>query len=142
VSTSDYDAIIMTNGPWVANNVHFQTAPTSPQFLRFSLFNWSIGGLDSTQGLVNNRNYLFSIVDNVSSFRYYYDGVLQTQTSASTIPKRFSTFCVGCWFDGGGRQRHLDAFIAEIIMFDRALTNEERIDVEKYLAKKWAIKLL
>jgi prepilin-type N-terminal cleavage/methylation domain-containing protein len=142
VSTTDFDAIIMTNGPWVANNVHFQTAPTSPQFLRFSLLGWTALNLDSTQGLVNNRNYLFSVVDNSSSMKYYFDGTLQTQSTIPTVPKRFSTFCVGCWFDGGGRQRYLDAFIAEIIMYDRALTNEERIDVEKYLAKKWAIKLL
>ena len=31
--------------------------------------------------------------------------------------------------------------IAELIVFDRALNAEERASVEKYLAKKWSIKI-
>jgi prepilin-type N-terminal cleavage/methylation domain-containing protein len=142
VSTGDFDAIIMTNGPWITNNVHFQTLPSSSPILRFSLLGWTALQLDSTQSLVNNRNYLFTVVDNSSSMKYYFDGTLQTQSTIVTVPKRFSTFCIGCWFDGSNRQRYLDAYIGEIIMYDRALNNEERFDVEKYLARKWALKLL
>ena len=31
--------------------------------------------------------------------------------------------------------------IGEIIIYDRALNDNERMDIEKYLAKKWNIKI-
>jgi prepilin-type N-terminal cleavage/methylation domain-containing protein len=34
-----------------------------------------------------------------------------------------------------------NGFISEIILYNRNISNDERIDVEKYLAKKWAIKI-
>jgi prepilin-type N-terminal cleavage/methylation domain-containing protein len=34
-----------------------------------------------------------------------------------------------------------NGYISEIILYNRNLKNDERIDVEKYLAKKWAIKI-
>jgi len=37
--------------------------------------------------------------------------------------------------------KEFDGYIAEIIIFQRALKNEERIDIEKYLSKKWGIKI-
>jgi len=40
-----------------------------------------------------------------------------------------------------GVARPFGGDIAEIIIYDRALNNEERQSVEKYLAKKWQIKL-
>ena len=33
----------------------------------------------------------------------------------------------------------LEGYMSELIIFDRALTDEERKSVEKYLGKKWAI---
>jgi hypothetical protein len=40
----------------------------------------------------------------------------------------------------GGRE-YLVGSIAELIIYDRALLTAERKDIEKYLSKKWAIKI-
>ncbi len=38
-------------------------------------------------------------------------------------------------------QYFFSGYISELIFFNRSLKNDERIDVEKYLAKKWGLKV-
>ena len=37
----------------------------------------------------------------------------------------------------GGRDGYFNGYVFELIVFDRGLTEKERLSVENYLAKKW-----
>jgi prepilin-type N-terminal cleavage/methylation domain-containing protein len=69
----------------------------------------------------------------------YQNGVIVDDTTSS-IDGTFSntSVTIGNWPNGN---RTHGGDIAEIIVFDRALRNEERESVEKYLSQKWGINL-
>jgi len=48
------------------------------------------------------------------------------------------TLNIGCISDGS---YHFDGLVGEVIIYNRALTSEEQQSVEKYLGKKWGVKL-
>jgi hypothetical protein len=47
-------------------------------------------------------------------------------------------FAIGCY---SASSRFFNGYISEVIMFDRALSDDERVTVEKYLSKKYSILL-
>jgi prepilin-type N-terminal cleavage/methylation domain-containing protein len=49
-----------------------------------------------------------------------------------------NSFAIGC---NSASSRFFNGYISEIIMFDRALSDDERVTVEKYLSKKYSILL-
>ena len=88
---------------------------------------------------INNKFQIFIFDYNKSIRNLYVDGVLKNYIS-STIKPRESTNLnntIGKTYS----VEYLVGSIAELIIYDRALLNSERNDIEKYLSKKWSIKI-
>lgn len=89
-----------------------------------------------------NKFQIFTFTYDQTNRKIYIDGVYQT---GDTPPARASTninntiglTCSTC----GVSREFLNGAIGELIIFDRGLQNAERQDIEKYLAKKWSIKI-
>jgi prepilin-type N-terminal cleavage/methylation domain-containing protein len=62
-----------------------------------------------------------------------------TDTAAYLPPGTTATFRIGGYFNGGNY--HYDGYISEIIMYGRVLADDERKEIEKYLGRKYGIKV-
>jgi hypothetical protein len=62
-------------------------------------------------------------------------------TSVRTSSQGSKTYVFPSFYIGGGTYGYFSGYIAEIIVYNRVLHDDERILVTKYLGKKWGIKL-
>ncbi len=94
-----------------------------------------------------NSAEILSMSYNGTNMNFYENGTsaggpqARPFTTSSTSEFRIG---VGSGGDGGSASSvawPYDGYIGEIILYDRALMSDERKDVEKYLSKKWAIKV-
>jgi hypothetical protein len=141
--------LINANSTWMLGKVHFQLDGNAN--LSSSTGVASYGGYDLTghyanrNGILANTPYIYSAVDRGTSVALYINGATSGAGTSAGNPSGMikipTTHNIASWFDGANRSRYLNGYIAEIIFYDRDLKNDERIDVEKYLAKKWAIKI-
>jgi prepilin-type N-terminal cleavage/methylation domain-containing protein len=100
---------------------------------------WHVDLSSPTNTTINNKFQIFIFDYNKSIRNLYVDGVLKNYIS-STIKPRESTNLnntIGKTYS----VEYLVGSIAELIIYDRALLNSERKDIEKYLSKKWSIKI-
>ena len=90
-----------------------------------------------------NKFQIFVFDYNKATRNIYINGVsVKTLASINRDSTRINnaiglTCLSGCI----GWQEYLVGSIAELIIYDRALLNAERKDIEKYLSKKWSIKI-
>ena len=81
-----------------------------------------------------NRTYTLSAVNTAASQRFYVNGFdLSVNTSAKTAPDRLAIGGAGSSGDPS------DAQISEVIAYNRALSEEERQQVETYLAGRYGV---
>ena len=92
----------------------------------------------NTGSPVVKKPYIVGIVDNGTNGTLYSNKVAGTAT-ATGAAKNIGILNIGSYNSGSTRAHYLDGDIGEIIIFNRALKNEERKAVEDYLAKKWGI---
>ena len=88
----------------------------------------------SITGYVGDKNEpkIFSFIHNSSSGKKtYINGMLTGQSNNTSNLTNISTLKIGNAYNGE---------IGEIIIFDRALKDEERNSIENYLSKKWQVK--
>lgn len=76
---------------------------------------------------------------NPSNTTLFVNGTQYASTTTSTAQPSISGIFVLGAFAGSGY--FSKAHIGEVIVYGRALTTEERKDVERYLSKKWSIKI-
>ncbi|MCE3254705.1 MAG: hypothetical protein K0R25_199 [Rickettsiaceae bacterium] len=104
-----------------------------------TLQTYRAGNLSSVTHPGNNVPYIFSTTFDNTNNTTYLNGVAGTQIASSgsfniegiVIGSRYaSDFPDAPYYNG---------FIAELIVFDRALSDQERGDVTDYLGKKWNI---
>lgn len=105
---------------------------------------WWANDLSSYSGSVStNKLQIFSFVyDNTVGRKVYIDGISKSDLLATT--NRNSATTPNYISNPAGLNSNvttLDGYIGEIIVYDRALTTQERQDIEKYLGKKWGIKI-
>ena len=105
---------------------------------------WNVDLASSTNITFNNKFQIFIFDYNKSTIDYnkptrnlYVDGVLKTSISSSNNASTNLNNTIGKTFS----LEYLVGSIAELIIYDRALLNAERKDIEKYLSKKWSIKI-
>lgn len=86
---------------------------------------------------VKNKLYNFNlIIDRSSNIKFYLNKKsLGTIANSWTGTYSASDLYVGC--KGGNGALFPDASYLELIIYDRALSENERIDVENYLTQKW-----
>lgn len=93
------------------------------------------GWVHYTSAYTAGTNTLASIVHNTGSINLYRDGVNEVSTTG-TVRTGTSGIYIGDDSSGGD---NLTGTIAEVIIYDRDLTADERHDVETYLASKWGL---
>ena len=107
-----------------------QTAATKPfggdQTLTSTNQKFTLGAMDSGVSTTNFRVVVWQM--SPGAYSLYVDGTNKGSTTSSLTPAAFDK--VGNDFSGS---------IAEIIAYDRALTNGVRQKVEGYLAHKWGL---
>ncbi len=103
---------------------------------------WSIDLASAGNPITIGKFYVIDYYYNLSIRKLYINGSLNNSIASSSnqAVKSNNTIgrtCPACWTGGTGE--YMNGDIAEIIIFDRALTDEERKSIEEYLGKKWAI---
>ena len=144
----DGGAILGTNSDVIMGNGWFNISTSS--FVTVYYFFDAVdrgtydGILTSEVYLKKSTSYILGIVNNANVVGSVYSGSNRSmrssqlqQSTGATSPER-PNFNNGL-NNGYNNGNHLDGFISEIIIFDRALKNEERISVQNYLVKKWGI---
>lgn len=79
---------------------------------------------------------IWSFVKTQSSAKIFFNGALQTTNSSATGILNPNT-AVTMYIMSGA----LNAYVAEMIIFNKAVSDKERKLVEKYLSQKWGIKI-
>jgi prepilin-type N-terminal cleavage/methylation domain-containing protein len=114
---------------------------TTAGLFQFSNWNGSSNVDVLSHTLTSGGNVVITRYSNptLNSSALYFNGS-NVSTSTSTLTGTFPniTITVGNFTNAS---RTLGGDIAEVIIYDRALKNEERIAVEKYLGQKWGIKI-
>jgi hypothetical protein len=93
------------------------------------------GWVHYTSPYVAGTDTLASIVHNTGSISLFRDGTNEVST-AGTVRTGTNNLFIGDDSSGGD---NLTGYIAEIIIYDRDLSADERHDVETYLAGKWGL---
>lgn len=114
----------------------------------YSIINYLAGGsTTASQVLTGNISsdslIIFTAIYKSSATKTLTGFLNSAQFATATVPDPRATGS-GYQMIGGNAWVNFEYFrgdIAEIIFFNRNISNDERIDVEKYLAKKWAIKI-
>ena len=101
----------------------------------------------NTGALKTNVPSIVEIIDKGASSTLYYTvpgAAMDTVSSGSASAARdfASGASIGSFYNGTARSSYFNGHIAEIIMFDRALKQEEKSAIDAYLTKKWAIETL
>lgn len=88
----------------------------------------------------NNVLFMSCGIFNGSVNINYYNGVA-TATANSAENFNVTSILLGSTWQASAPSNHWNGDIGEIIIYSRALKTDERQDIEKYLAKKWKIKI-
>lgn len=91
--------------------------------------------------VVTNKFQIFIFTYNQTDRKIYINGVYQAGDSPSARTSTSINNTIGLTCSSCAGKEYLNGAIAELIIYDRALYTKEREDVEKYLAKKWSIKI-
>jgi len=98
---------------------------------------WSLDIYSSAGSMRINRFQIVTTTYDLSNRRIYVDGALsRTLASSNRASTRFSN-TIGTT----NGNEYMNGDIAEIIIYQRAISDNERRDIENYLAKKWSIRI-
>jgi len=134
----DTHSVLGTPGAW-SQDSSFQLKRQNTYFYQLPANDMDLSG----SGITPNKADILSIVDAYTSGKIFINGGTPIQDlPESTATKSLAALNLGSWDDHNGvRDNWFDGSIGELIIFRRALKNEERQSVESYLSKKWNIKL-
>lgn len=116
-----------------------------------NLINYKAGGfienswqktdpLTSNLGVVAGKFQIFTFrYDNTEGRKIYINSVLKGEDNSTNRAGLPTNNSIGKSFLFGIPVQYMNGDIAEIILFGRAVTPEERMSVERYLSKKWTI---
>lgn len=139
-STQSTNMIISGNASSAYQNLHagWFSGPT----FRVSHYGESVGNTDfvnySTSSYVAPIFAIHSFNFDSSVGRYYFENGTQRVFVSSSQSKTPISSWSGSAI-GRSTSSYFDGYVAEIIMYNRVLTTNERKDVEQYLGKKWGI---
>lgn len=115
------------------NIVHFDFGPCCPTASRSSsIITNSFFGKTNIISFIKNNTTTTTRINNIVN------GV-NNSSSSSLSTSSSSSFTIGRFT--GDASYSLSGLFGELIIFSRALKEDERLDVERYLAKKWGIKI-
>lgn len=88
----------------------------------------------------NGRPFIYDLVVTPTNNSVYFNGASVSSVN-SAFTYSFDSLRAGCRLVANTNNQFLNGYIAEIIIYSRALNTEERKAVESYLSKKYAIKI-
>ena len=134
-----HQGIVITDGNWVSNSFTYTIHNANYFYYRTA----GVYGLNSSASIPLKTPTLTQLIDDgKGNIRLYTSGQNMISVNVLTPAKSLNLFDIGGWWVGGvSGGESLSGGIGEIIIFSRALNEEERKAVESYLAKKWAIKV-
>jgi prepilin-type N-terminal cleavage/methylation domain-containing protein len=93
-----------------------------------------------------STNYVISMVyipnTSGSGMKFYKNGGTALASTTTDSPDTLLTETLFLGKSGiSGAAQYFNGHIGELIIFDRALKDEERISIQNYLSKKWTIKI-
>jgi len=91
-------------------------------------------GLWLDGGISNTAWQVWAVLFNGVVSEFWINGL--SDASGNAGPSAFSGITVGNWFGGGDNSWNGD--IAELLLYDTALSAADRATVETYLNQKWA----
>ena len=89
---------------------------------------------------INNQNQVYTMQNDGQTYKAFIDGLAQKQGNSGGFNVRSNPMIgrsVGSSNTGGSA--YFTGEIQEMVVFDTILTDEERIKVTAYLAKKWQL---
>ncbi len=115
--------------------IAFEGTGTSLQSFRNSV------GLANFTHPGNNVPYIFTTKFDGTTNNAYLNGVIATTPVTTTGSFNTTNYLVGARYFGSTATTFYNGYIGEIIVYNRALSDFERGQIETYLSKKWSIKL-
>jgi len=109
------------------------------------LYGTGASGWTDCASVVTNLTYSQPLVSSIThdgtNGKVYVNGTLGATSAGVFSPNSSTNFRIGAGTNEGTAGYHFDGKIGEIILFSRALKNEERYSIEKYLGQKWGAKI-
>jgi prepilin-type N-terminal cleavage/methylation domain-containing protein len=122
-----------------SNRIANLLSAANPGAIRFDYGTGGVGGIANGVTNVIDRNYIMTSDKNVTTHTIYLNGTSDvSRTNSDTITPFSATFYLGSYL---GTANYINANLAELIIFKRALKTNERNAVEEYLGQKWGIKI-
>jgi len=131
-------AILATVGTWQPKDVHINITENKFEY-GIRITSTTDLNLRSSSNPVSKKLYMIETIDG-DTLKAYFSGTQQGSASSNYV-KKIGIFNIGRWLNGSTPSRYLDAYIHEIIIFRKKLSDDERLSIEKYLSKKWLIKI-
>ena len=128
---------------WYSDGYRFQSHAQELNVVMMDFGNF--GYRTATGQLTNflNQNKIITFVKNGSNGQIKINSEIlpNSSTSSDTMDMSLSAdFTIGKYIPAG-EVYNFNGYIGELIIFKKALTDAETKDVEKYLSKKWTIKI-
>ena len=137
INNDQVGTVITSDGLVSTRQAIFADTRTSPR--RCIAYPYtSLSHIDNTNDLAANLwHYTSAVISANTSAQAWLDGTSQGSTANVTAPTE-GTVSIGRQNYPSG-QSYMNGYIAEIIMYNSALSTANREAVESYLASKWAI---
>lgn len=140
---STFEGIKAIFGPSAAGGMSWNVQADGTMGIASSGLSYQGGGAISSSALEVNKNYILNYkwLNETDILAFRINGIADASGDSANLD-----FVAGATFRLGAEQPAIseikwNGYIAEIIIFERALKNEEIDSIEKYLSKKWGIKI-
>lgn len=135
-SKTNYATLFNTSGAWTTGSVGVLLNGTT--YLQYAQNLTSSVSYNTVFNATAGAWFVLSMVDNGDSARLYINGMhVGTANSLNTMSRILSLFDIGGWT--ADTTRTLNGGIAEMQLYNRALSDSDRQSIEAYLGAKWGI---
>ena len=136
---ASHQGIVITDGNWTGNSFTYTIHNANYFYYRTG----GIYGLNSSLAIPLKTPTITQLIDDgKGNIRLFTSGQATISANVLIPIKTIGFFDVGGWLiNGVSGGESLNGAIGELIIFSRAINEEERKAVESYLSKKWAIKV-
>jgi prepilin-type N-terminal cleavage/methylation domain-containing protein len=139
VSAAAYGAIFSSRSasPLKGYMLYLSPSSTYEIIVGDGASSWGSATISATM----NKTYILSGTFNSGALTLYDAGSSSGPVSKTFVPTASSTFRIGAGRNESTPNYFLNGYLGELIIFDRSLKTEERQEIEKYLGKKWGVRI-
>jgi hypothetical protein len=137
-NVSTLSGVVTSYGSWVDGSIHFNVY--SGKFE--TAISPGGGSKFTSQSVQTGKPYIVTMICNPGGkISGYVNSTAGTPYTSSGNVGTNLRISLAKWYDGTSDSRFFNGKIGEVIIFNRALKDNERISVEDYLSNKWKISL-